>query len=195
MPKKRPLGRTGGKHRKVKVDDGEGSSSNAPVVELDMEPEKDTVEGVLADLIDLVEWKEEAWLLQREELHRRQWLDFIEIVAQHNRCAYACRTLPYEQCWRVFDCTDRECELVASKMRRSNPYRQRYLTCAECAESCWTIGECECDLGLGRCTDCGECTARGAYGMWVPGDCDCPWNMAHVHGLSWAALGHRSGPT
>jgi hypothetical protein len=95
MPKKRPLGRTGGKHRKVKVDDGEGSSSNAPVVELDMEPEKDTVEGVLADLIDLVEWKEEAWLLQREELHRRQWLDFtVEIVAQHNRCAYACRTLP-----------------------------------------------------------------------------------------------------
>jgi hypothetical protein len=82
-------------YRKVKVDDGEGSSSNAPVVELDMEPEKDTVEGVLADLIDLVEWKEEAWLLQREELHRRQWLDFtVEIVAQHNRCAYACRTLP-----------------------------------------------------------------------------------------------------
>ena len=37
-----------------------------------MEPEKDTVEGVLADLIDHVEWKEEAWLLQREKLHRRQ---------------------------------------------------------------------------------------------------------------------------
>ena len=59
-----------------------------------MEPEKDTVEGVLADLIDQVELDMEAWLLQREELHRRQWLDFTEIVAQHNRCAYACRTLP-----------------------------------------------------------------------------------------------------
>ena len=45
------LGRTGNKHRKVKVDDGEGSSSKAPVVELDMEPEEDSVEGVLADLI------------------------------------------------------------------------------------------------------------------------------------------------
>ena len=134
-----------------------------------MEPEKDTVEGVLADLIDLVEWKEEAWLLQREELHRRQWLDFIEIVAQHNRCAYACRTLPYEQCWRVFDCTDRECELVASKMRRSNPYRQRYLTCAECAESCWTIGECECDLGLGRCTEDRLRRVHGPRGVWYVG--------------------------
>ena len=76
MPKKRPIGRTGNKHRKVKVDDGEGSSSKAPVVELDMEPEEDSVEGVLADLIDQVELDMEAWLLQREELHWRQWLEF-----------------------------------------------------------------------------------------------------------------------
>ena len=183
MPKKRPLGRTGNKHRKVKVDDGEGSSSKAPVVELDMEPEEDSVEGVLADLIDQVELDMEAWLLQREELHRRQWREFEDTVAQHNRCGYTCRRLPREQYWRVFSCTERECELVASKMLRSNPYRQRYLTCAECAESCWTFGECECDLPHVRCTDCGEYTPRGAYGMWHPGDCECPLNMARVHGL------------
>ena len=109
-----------------------------------------------------------------QPLHRRQWLEFEETVAQHNRCAYAYRTLAREHCWRVFSCTERECLLLASEMLRSNPYRQRYLTCAE---SCWTFGECECDFPPVPCIECGNSMPRGQYGMWHPGDCECPCAM------------------
>ena len=84
MPKKQRLGRTGEKHiKKMKVT-AAGSLSDLPVVALDMSAGKDTVEDVLADLIDEVEHVEKAWLQKYAELHLRQWREFEESVAQHS---------------------------------------------------------------------------------------------------------------
>ena len=114
----------------------------------------------------------------------RQWQTFKDCVAQHNACAFACRRLPFRQRWIVFACAERVCEDAARRMLRSNPYRQRYLTCAECAECRW-CRDCECHSAV-PCIECGKLWSQWPYGVWEPGDCECPWNLVKVAGLRYA---------